>query len=258
MNTNNNNLPIDLLIRISLIKDLGFNLNGESVILDFGCGSGKKVKVLRDLGYQAFGCGTRFNTEHDVDTKSMMHDGIIREINLNNYVLPFEDNKFDFIFSESVFEHVQNYSESIAELSRVLKPGGVCLHTFVSRYKPIEVHVKVPFASFINSYWWLYFWAFLGCRNEWTDCQSVPDRATRYLNYLKEETNYLPKRDLLSYFLSGFENVAFCEKLYLKYSPGRRRYLYSLSKIFPFVAVFFSTFNQRVIATSKPIKSGSM
>ena len=49
--------------------------------------------------------------EHDVDTKSMMHDGIIRN-NLNNYVLPFEDNKFDFIFSESVFEHVQNYSES--------------------------------------------------------------------------------------------------------------------------------------------------
>lgn len=254
MNIINNKLPIDLLLRMSVMRDLGYILNDESVILDFGCGSGKKVRVLRDLGYQAFGCGTRFNTENDVDTKSMMHDGIIREISLTKYILPFEDNSFDFIFSESVFEHVNNYSESISELARVLKPDGVCLHTFVSKYKPIEVHVKIPFASFIHSYWWLYFWVSMGCKNEWTDCQSVKDRTTRYLNYLKEETNYLGRRDLLNHFQSGFKSVAFCERLYLKYSPGRRKYLYSFAKIFPIVPRIFGTFNQRVIATSIPIK----
>lgn len=255
MNLSNSKLPLDLFIRMSVIRDLGFHLSEESVILDFGCGSGKKVRVLRDLGYQAFGCGTRFNTDNDVDTKSMMHDGIVREINLNKYILPFEDNSFDFIFSESVFEHVGNYSESISELARVLKPDGVCLHTFVSRFKPIEVHVKIPFASYIQSYGWLYFWVSMGCRNEWTDCQTVKDRTKGYLNYLKEETNYLGRRDLLNHFQSGFKSVAFCERLYLKYSPGRRRYLFSLAKIFPFIPGIFSTFNQRVIATSMPIKA---
>lgn len=255
MSEKNEKLPIDLSIRMTLIKELGYNLNSDSVIMDFGCGSGRKVKNFRDLGYQAFGCGTRFNSEDDIDTEAMMRDRIIRTIDLENYILPFEDNTFDFIFSESVFEHVKNYAESISELARVLKPDGICLHTFVSRYKLIEAHVKVPFASFIQSYWWLYFWAFLGGRNEWKDLDTVKGRATGYYNYLKKETNYLTRRQLKNQFSRKFDKVVFCENLFLKYSPGRRKYLYTMSKFMPFISHIFSAFSLRVIATQLPNKA---
>lgn len=257
MSENNEKLPIDLSIRMAIIKEFGYDLNSESVIMDFGCGSGKKVKNFRDLGYQAFGCGTRFNSEDDIDTEAIMRDGIIRTIDLENYILPFEDNTFDFIFSESVFEHVKNYPESVSELARVLKPDGICLHTFVSRYKPIEAHVKVPFASFIQSYWWLYLWVSVGRRNEWKDLGSVKERTTRYYNYLKKETNYLTRLQLENQFGRKFDKVIFCENLFLKYSPGRRKYLYSLSRFVPFISLIFSAFSLRVIATMLPNEAKS-
>lgn len=245
----------ELSCKMNIIKEFGYDLSPESVIMDFGCGSGKRVKELCDLGYQAFGCGTRFITEEDVDIEAMMRQGIIRTIDLKDYELPFEGNTFDFIFSHSVFEHVQNYSESISEIARVLKPDGFCLHFFPSRYRPIEPHVYVPFSSIIQSHLWLYFWAFLGIRNEWTDTLKAKETSIWFYNYLKEETNYLSKKQLVNQFGMQFKDVIFCENLSLKYSPRRGRYLYALSKILPFVHTIYSTFRTRVILTRLPYKA---
>jgi SAM-dependent methyltransferase len=244
-----------LSLKIKIIRDLGYNLTKESTILDFGCGSGEMVQELRELGYVAFGCGTRFSIKNNIDTSGMMGAVILREIDLQNYVLPFENNTFDFVFSHSVFEHVQNYPEAINEISRVLKPDGFCLHTFASRYKPIEAHVLVPFASIIRSHWWLYLWSFLGIRNEWQDCHSVRERSYRFYNYLKEETNYLSKKQLSEQFKRQFKNVLFCENLWIKYSSKKGKYLFSISKILPILPHFFGTFRSRVIFTSKPYKN---
>jgi SAM-dependent methyltransferase len=243
-----------LSLKINVISDLGYNLTKESTILDFGCGSGEMVQELRELGYKAFGCGTRFSIKDNIDTSGMMSDGILREIDLQHYVLPFENNTFDFIFSHSVFEHVQNYPEALNEISRVLKPDGFCLHTFASRYKPIEAHILVPFASIIHSHWWLYLWSLLGINNEWQGCNSVKERSDRFYNYLKEETNYLSKKQLSQQFERQFKNVLFCEKLWIKHSSRKGKYLYSLSKIFNVLPRFFSTFKSRVIFTSEPYK----
>lgn len=44
--------------------------------------------------------------------------------------LQFEDESFDFIFSDQVLEHVEgNPQQAIAEAYRVLKPGGIAIHT---------------------------------------------------------------------------------------------------------------------------------
>ncbi len=52
--------------------------------------------------------------------------------NAGNFVFPYNDNEFDFVFLISVFTHmvpneVENYMK---EISRVLKPGGKCFSTF--------------------------------------------------------------------------------------------------------------------------------
>jgi SAM-dependent methyltransferase len=250
----NKQISIDFSIKMKIIREFGYDLSHESLIMDFGCGSGKMVNELRKMGYLAFGCGTRFSTEENVDTETMMEQGILRSIDLKHYRLPFEDNTFDFIYSNSVFEHVQNYLESIAEIARVLKSDGFCIHSFPSRYLPIECHVRLPFASVIQSRFWLYFWALLGLRNEDTEFNNAKVATEWFYNYLKTETNYLTKTLLKKHFKMYFNDVIFCEKYRLKHSPGKGKYLYSLSILLPFIPALYSTFRQRTLFARFPGK----
>lgn len=43
--------------------------------------------------------------------------------------MPFEDNTFDIVVSEDVFEHVEHYGQALKEIFRVLKPGGCHIFT---------------------------------------------------------------------------------------------------------------------------------
>jgi len=44
--------------------------------------------------------------------------------------LPYEDNTFDYVLSDQVFEHIQgNPQQAMNETLRVLKPGGYVVHT---------------------------------------------------------------------------------------------------------------------------------
>ena len=38
--------------------------------------------------------------------------------------LSFEDNCFDLVISQNVFHHIPNWQDAIAEIRRVLRPGG--------------------------------------------------------------------------------------------------------------------------------------
>lgn len=212
------------------------------------------VQELREHGYKAFGCDICMKSEENVDTDSMVKNDIIRSVDLKNYILPFKDDTFDLIISDQVFEHVRNYSETISEIARVLKPVGYCLHIFPSRYKLIEPHVLIPFSSVIRSYWWVYFWVFLGIRNEWQDCKSTKESSIRYCDYLKDKTNYLSKKQLKDEFGFHFKNVIFCEETFLKFS-SRGKYIFAATKFLPFISSLYSTFRSRVILTMSPFKS---
>jgi SAM-dependent methyltransferase len=249
-----NALSGKLQSKFKIIREFDFYLNRESVILDFGCGSGASVQDLRGNGYQAFGCDIKFKTDDKVDLDSMQKSGLVRLIELNPYILPFQDNIFDFIFSDDVFEHVRNYRETISELSRILKPDGLCLHTFASRFRPVESHVYIPFSSIIRVKWWLYLWVFLGIHDHKQNGESLKARVTRISTYLKENTNYLSKRDLLYYFAESFEEVVFCEKTFLRFS-GRGRYVLLFSRILPLIPSLYSAFRLRTIINRKPNKN---
>jgi len=247
VNKNENILSHDLSVALKIIGDFGFWLNKESVILDFGCGYGRYVKELRDQGYNAFGCDFEIETENNFQLDS----GIIRAIELNPYRLPFDDNTFDFIYSFSVFEHVQNYSESIAELARILKPDGICYHFFPSRYRLIEPHTFVPLSTGIQSYIWLYIWSLLGVRNEFQSGMPVKETAIKNQKYLRNHTNYLSRYKLNEYFKKSFDNVIFCERNFLKYLR-RGSFLYNFSTVLPFIPQVYSSFRSRIIIFSNP------
>lgn len=246
-------LPCELDLKFNIVRDSGLNLGSESLLMDFGCGSGKWVQELRNMGFQAFGCGTRYEIEPGIHTEKMITDGIIRILDLNKYVLPFNDNTFDFIFSDNVFEHVQNYKETNAEIARVLKPNGLCLHIFPSRWRPIESHVFVPFASVFQSNFWQFLWVSLGVHNEWQDCRSPRQRARRFSNYLHQETNYLSRKNLIFEFTRYFKRIDFVENKFLKYSR-RGKSLHRITTLITFLPWMYSTFRSRVILLGSPLK----
>lgn len=238
---------------LSIAKDNSNIIEKDFVILDFGCGSGRTVSELLKIGYNAFGCDIAFKKDVNVDTTEIRDKKIIRIINTDAYSLPFEDNIFDLIISNQVFEHVQNYAETINELHRVLKPDGATIHIFPSRYSPIEPHVYVPFSSIIKSYPWLLLWAYLGVRNDKQAGLSACEVASNNYSYLNNNTNYLPKRSITKYFRRNFDRVEYCESLFLKHSP-RGLYVYKLSKILPFIPRLYGHFRMRVLISSQPKK----
>lgn len=42
--------------------------------------------------------------------------------------IPFESDYFDLVFSSSVLEHIENLDNTLSEITRVLKHGGVTIH----------------------------------------------------------------------------------------------------------------------------------
>jgi len=49
------------------------------------------------------------------------------EVDMQN--LPYEDNSFDFVISDQVIEHLEDPKKAIGESHRVLKKGGIAIHT---------------------------------------------------------------------------------------------------------------------------------
>jgi ubiquinone/menaquinone biosynthesis C-methylase UbiE len=236
----------------NVLKDLGVDITAQSTVLDFGSGEGWVVYNFRKQGIKAYGVDIESycpEATQRYQEEQLVYDGkeIFRMMDMKNYRIPFEDNTFDVVISDQVFEHVQNYPEALAEIKRVLKPGGCGLHVIPSRYRFIEGHVFIPLATVIRSYPYLAFWAFLGVRNEYQQGLGWREVAKLNYDYLRNCTTYYKKPKIRRLILNEFGNVAFVESLFLKHNVGRiNQYLYPLSKVVPGIPALFSTFHSRL------------
>ena len=95
--------------------------------LDLGCGDGHLTSIL--IGH----VGSRDLVGIDIDTKESSiarKRGIYRQVLTGTANrLPFENSTFDFVFSNSVLEHLENIDLSLSEVARVLRCGGRFLFT---------------------------------------------------------------------------------------------------------------------------------
>lgn len=88
--------------------------------------------------------------------------------------LPFEDNSFDICFCGWVLHHFPDISEAVAELVRVLKPGGK-----IAFAEPNESNPVVQFSRFIEDLPLLRTWIL---REGW----DTPNRTiTKHKQYLQ-------------------------------------------------------------------------
>jgi SAM-dependent methyltransferase len=104
------------------------------VVLDFGAGRGAAFyedsstyrKRLRDLRGEGR-CVVGADVDPVVRTNPWMDESVVID---GGAALPFPDNSFDLILSDSTFEHIDNESQIARELDRILKVGGwICART---------------------------------------------------------------------------------------------------------------------------------
>lgn len=231
---------------LNILRDCGYALPSHPRVLDFGCGNGSTTKAFLDSGIEAHGCDFRF--KEGPDAARLAAENRLRLIAPSPYRLPFEDASFDVAVSNQVFEHVKNYPETLSELARVLKPGGLSVHLFPSKWKPVESHVFVPFASVARSKPWLLMWAHAGIRNKSQKGMSARDVANINKEYLDRATNYLGQREILGHFRRHFSEARFAERSFLKHSPHRRgRQLYAAGARLPLLFSIYRVFWARVL-----------
>lgn len=211
----------------NMLTEHGVELDGAT-ILDWGCGSGALVAEGRAAGYNVIGCDFRAHGEH------------LSPISEKPYRLPYSDRSIDVVISCEVLEHVMDYDGSLAEVRRVLKPGGAFLHMFPARWMPIEPHVFVPGATVIRARPWLALWAFLGVRNGFQGGMSALERCRHNRAFLLSQTNYMPRRAIARHFGRHFGETHFIEDTFLRcHRPSWRR--------IPFAAALYRTFRGKVV-----------
>ena len=112
-----------------------------SSILDFGCGCGRLIRSLRPLcDPWAAIYGTDIDAAAIAWCKANIGDASF-SANGENPPLRFEDKSMDLIYARSVFTHLDADDQFrwLAELQRIMKPGGYLLLTFRYRHNIDEV-----------------------------------------------------------------------------------------------------------------------
>lgn len=125
--------PLNVTYRVDRIS--GY-LSGHW--LDFGCADGGYDAELLARGAEAV-------SGVDVEESRIV---AARQRNIPNTqyapfdgrTLPFADCQFDGTFMNEVFEHVADEDRALAEIRRVLKPGGYLVLISPNRWFPVEGH----------------------------------------------------------------------------------------------------------------------
>lgn len=87
-------------------------------ILDLGCGDGQLTQRLAQTGAQVTGVDA--SAEMAAAARAL---GVVAEVG-NAEALPYPDRSFDAAFSNAALHWVRNQDAMLAEVHRVLKPGG--------------------------------------------------------------------------------------------------------------------------------------
>ena len=99
-------------------------------ILEFGCGAGRLARCVADLAPQAAISGCDVEPEGIRQCRRRCPRG---RFVVNQWAPPLDmaDEAFDVLYSYSVFTHLSeaNHLAWLTELARLVRPGGVMLHT---------------------------------------------------------------------------------------------------------------------------------
>ncbi|MFN3257686.1 MAG: class I SAM-dependent methyltransferase [Ilumatobacter sp.] len=94
-------------------------LAGARRVLDIGCGDGQISRLAAGQGSTVIGIDPTWNC-----VRVARERGGASFVQAGAAALPFPDDAFDAVIACLVFEHIDAVDEAIAEVARVLQPGG--------------------------------------------------------------------------------------------------------------------------------------
>ena len=124
--------------RLNLIMAWGLPTQSqrvESILVD-GCGVGMYVRALRPYADQV--AGIDIEMEHLAIAQRNVEQAAVSQAMCE--ALPYTDNRIDLVLSHEVLEHVTDDGLAVAEIVRVLKPGGRAVIFAPNRLYPFETH----------------------------------------------------------------------------------------------------------------------
>lgn len=102
-------------------------------VLDLGCAGGFMAEAMTERGAQVTGIDPAAQA---IEAARARAEAIGQEIRYDVGVgeaLPYEDASFDAVVCVDVLEHVEDLARVLAEVSRVLRPGGLFLYDTINR-----------------------------------------------------------------------------------------------------------------------------
>ena len=104
------------------------HLRPDAAVLDLGAGAGI-VEQMNFRGLAASVCGVDLDPR--VVNNPMLDEGRVANVD----GIPYEDGRFDVVFSDNVLEHLDAPLKVFREVARVLKPGGVFLFKTPNKWR---------------------------------------------------------------------------------------------------------------------------
>lgn len=129
-----------------------------SRVLDVGSGLGEFTDLLIGRGYDVCGVeGVKMFVEEQVQR------GLnVRQVDLENDKLPFEDNSFDIVVSLDVIEHLWNTTHYLEEINRCLREGGYFIVSTVNynfwKYRLLHLRGRMEDFVFGSRHKKFYTW----------------------------------------------------------------------------------------------------
>jgi SAM-dependent methyltransferase len=128
-----------MLIREHLVAVDEIVASRPEHILDWGAGFGITSKMLLDAGLRVTSLEYDPSSPEGARRESERYPGVELLLTREPVRLPFEDEAFDAVLSMGVLEHVADPEASLAELHRVLAPGGALwIFKLPNRYSYLE------------------------------------------------------------------------------------------------------------------------
>jgi ubiquinone/menaquinone biosynthesis C-methylase UbiE len=103
-------------------------------VLEVGCGQGHLTRALAAQGVDIIG------VDANPSASEIVADGMVRHMNAES--LEFDDATFDVVISVHAIEHIPELETALAEMQRVLKPGGQAV--FIYPAEPIQGLYAIP------------------------------------------------------------------------------------------------------------------
>jgi ubiquinone/menaquinone biosynthesis C-methylase UbiE len=108
-------------------------LDSNQSVCVIGCGPvPKAMRILRDRGFKVTGIEPVPLFVQSAN-EYLGEEGMVLQAAAESMPLPSESQ--DVVFFDNVMEHVESPSQSLSEMYRVLKPGGIAYVTTLNRHK---------------------------------------------------------------------------------------------------------------------------